>query len=284
MKRFVENQAPARTPSQQAVLEALAWAADEHGHGARLSYRRIAEKKQLHRNTVLRALRELELEDRIRRHRGRPEGPPHCSQCASARRGTAVYDVVMPAAREAVADGQLNLLAGVPDGPSERPADRHPEVPVSVPVTGTVQHHHGASSGTMVVPLEDSRTGSSSASETRASDPSGGLRELVDRTVAILERVEKPGWFVDRIGVEAHVLTWSAHKDPLRAAAAVVAGARDHHHLNAAKLLGRALEWQRLDAPPSTSRPSRPSASGTADAGELPDRYRQYDVAIGLAG
>jgi hypothetical protein len=47
-KKWVSRH-PARTAVQQAVLEALAWASQGRGLGARVSYRQIAQDKRLHR-------------------------------------------------------------------------------------------------------------------------------------------------------------------------------------------------------------------------------------------
>jgi hypothetical protein len=233
-KKWVSRH-PARTAVQQAVLEALAWASQGRGLGARVSYRQIAQDKRLHRNTVLRALKDLERDDRIRRHRGKGKFDGcGCERCEGARRGVAVYDVVMPAEPERAPSGQMNLLAG-PSATGTR------EVPVEVPVAEPVQHSHGATSGTRGVPQ--------GTKGTFEQHHHGGARELVEQVMEILGRVRKPGWYVDQIAIEALVMTWASHKDPLRAAAAVVAAAMDHQHLNAAKLLGRALEWQRLDTP-----------------------------------
>jgi hypothetical protein len=268
VKKWVRRH-PARTGPQQQVLEALAWAADDDGRGARLSYRQLAAESSLHRNTVLRALRVLREDDRIRRHVG---GREHCEQCRRAGRGVAVYDVVIPA-EQLVADGQMNLLTGTSTGTS----DWHTEVPAAE----GLQHLSGASSGTSLVPLEEKRTVNHHHLEGAREQSEDGLRALVAEVISILERVEKPGWSVDPIAVEAIVLTWAPHRDPLRAAAQVVATAMNHHRVNAAQLLGNTLSWQRLDLPAGGQRPR--AGAAPVEPEQLPERFAKYDRAMGLA-
>jgi hypothetical protein len=144
-KKWVRKHSRA-TGAAHAVLSELAWAADNDGHGARLSYRELAKATKLHRNTVLRALQSLEAGDMIRRHPPGTDGADHCEQCRRAGRRT-VYDVVMPAQPVPVADGQMSLLAGA--------AAWHQEVPSKVPSENGAWHTSGAVDGTPGVPQEE---------------------------------------------------------------------------------------------------------------------------------
>lgn len=210
-KKWVE-QNPARTSAQQAVLEALAWASQGRGLGARVSYRAIASKTLLHRNTVLRALKDLEVDDRIRRHRDHGED---CGRCAGARRGVAVYDVVIPAVSERAPSGQMNLLAGAP-------VTGTPEVPVEVPVTAPVQPSHGATTGTPEVPQGSTGTFKDSSSGPAREAPNE-LRDTVERVIAALAPTRL---FVDRYAIEGVVMR-NADRDVDGAVTAVIALAAD---------------------------------------------------------
>lgn len=269
-KKWVRKHSRARTATQQTVLETLAWASTGRGFGARVSYRAIATETKLHRNTVLRALKELELDDRIRRHR---EHGAECERCAGARRGVAVYDIVMPAEPDPVPVGQGNLFA---DAASTGTS----VVPVGVPVVGTVQPSHGATTGTATVPQgSKGRREQQQLEDARESISDGD--DLVERVETAFRRSER--LFVDRFAIEGVVMRYVDRPELVDdAVAAVVALAADPAYRlpkgGAAMML--LYQLQRHSSPaPSASRFPRHAAA----ADDLPEQFSQYDVAMGLS-
>jgi hypothetical protein len=143
-KKWVRKHSPTdvfprrQRASRQAVLLELAWAADDTGHGARLSHAQIVRATELGERTVKRALADLEGAQLIVRHRG---GRDHCDACARARRGVVVFDVAIPVAadHDMVNQDQMNLFVAPVN-------DRGHEEQVG---------HHGLGTGAMVTPLEE---------------------------------------------------------------------------------------------------------------------------------
>jgi hypothetical protein len=149
---------PRRRGSTARVLRELAFAAiDDEGHGALLRQEELAKRADCGRATVQRALEELEELDLIRRHLG---DRSHCAQCARARRGMVVYDVVIPESEPEKNPGQQSLLTGLMSGIAV------------MPVAGDDQPRDEAGSGLVTRLLNDSTNRSTANNPSLKGSPS----------------------------------------------------------------------------------------------------------------
>lgn len=264
-------QHPARTSAQQAVLEALAWASEGRGAGARISYRDIANKTRLHRNTVLRALRDLELDDRIVRHREHGED---CPRCSSARRKVAVYDVVIPAVPEEVAAGQMNLLATASKALAEASPTGTSKCQSGVPVETPDWHTPCATTGTPEVPQGSKGQEEEQQQRDAHANESTG-HPLVEDT---LRKLRGAGLFIDRFAIESVLVRYVDRPHLVEdALVEVVALAGDPAYRQpkggAAMMLLRQIRQQAN--PPRRSYGNRPAPDAAA-----PNDFAKYDVGL----
>lgn len=264
-QKRVRKHSPVKGTPKKVLVE-LALAGDDEGRGAFLSASQLARAIGSHRNTVDRALAKLEEQGYIVRHRG---GRSHCSACKRAQRRVRVFDVVMPPASEEVNPGQIGLF----ESHHSPPVELHQVVQSSEPVL----HHHGASTCTTVVQLEDLRR--------EGQQQRQDAREFPNEMVATVERVvaalSPTRLFVDRYAIEAVVM----HSTPAAVDSAlpeVIALASDPAYRlpkgGAAKMLRAELARQ-SSRPVSVFGPRRAPASAPG----APDEFAKYNVAAGLA-
>jgi|GEM_PF-5920048 len=255
MKRWARQQR-VEHPSRRAVLDALAWSADDHGHCAELSVREIVESTGWHRNTVLRAL------DALR-------AAPLIKEAGRGRHGTVIYDLVL--------DGDSSTTSSTSTSTTV--------VPALVLVPDADQHHRGTGTSTTVVhpvtkELEQQQLPHTLA-PVPAPAPAHEAASVVERILSTLRRTRLT---VDEVSIDQIVMRHADRLDDLDAALTeVLALAGDPAYTEpkggAAMMLIYQLRRQQTGAAPT---PARRGRTTPARAAADDERWSKYDRAAGL--